>query len=233
MNLKKTLLGASLLLSLNSFSQDLKFNIYTNGVNILGYRPKVKVGSVKKSDNKLEASFLFGSYFVSMEQVNDSLYKESLKTSFPFKALEEEFLYLKKDSVYKFLDYRVFSGNRREEKDSLFRERDNLFFSNYKTALEVFDDLNDGELKDSSSFFLMAVPYSVPLSRKDNGNETFFYADLKNFVDGHQEDPILFNGPIKVNVKNWGKNKGINAFSSEFSEKGRVDKTRVYGERVY
>lgn len=233
MNLKKVLVGASLLVSLNSFSQDLKFNVYTNGVNFLGYRPKVKLGSVKREEDKLEASFLFGSYNFSMEQVNDSIYKEEFETSFPFESRKEEFLYLKSDSGYELLDYRVLSGQRRPEKDSIFMRRENLFLSNYKTALEVFDDLNDGELNDSSSFFLMAVPYSVPFNKINGRGVSSFYADLKEFVDGNQDDAILFDGPLEIKVKKFGKDKGISVFSSEYRERGKNIRTRVYGERVY
>lgn len=222
--LKKALLSAMLFCSLNLFSQE-KLNVYTDAVSFFGVRPSI--GSVEIGSKYIDASFLFGSYNVRAENLNDSIYREIVTCKFPLKRLQEVFLYEKKDSGYNFVSYDAVYGNRRESKDSLFFSGVN-FSNKMLNPVDFVKALKKESLEGKVDFFLLGNSFSVDLKKRVKGEEVFYSANLEDVVRREDEDAILFDSDVRVSVAS----KKIDGFVTSFSKGEDSKRHFIEGKRV-
>lgn len=208
MKFKDIFLAGALLFSsiAPTFSQDkLNYEIRTKG----GGFPAT-TSFINLSENEIEFSFLLGVYSMKFNQINDSAYKET--KHFLFK---KEFFDYSKGSGYILLDYFVDIGKPREVKESLINTQ---FDEKYQTFPEIFKEFkNKGfEDKDSLHFFLMGLPYSLKIEKKERGDTLIYSSSLKGAIKFEPGDDFHFPYSIEMIAKKKGDKMIILGFSTRF-----------------
>lgn len=219
MKFRNTLLTTMLLGSLNSFSQENKLNIYSDVASFLGVQPSI--GYVESGPNSIEASFLLGAYNVKMENLNDSVYQETITKSFPLKKAKEVFSYVKRDGAYNFVDYDVLVGERRVSKDSIL-SKNYSFSEGALNPVDLMKEMFHGKIDGKVNFFIFANDISVDVRKQSNGSSVSYYVNLEDMVKNNGENAVLFDSDVEVDVSG----SKINGFSTSFRIEG--DKKRYY-----
>jgi hypothetical protein len=194
MGLREIVLASALLLSTVAFSQNkLNFDVYTKRDGL----PKFNSGSVKASSGEIDCSFLFGIYSMKFNRVNDSMYRETVKTSFFWIQKEEIFDYLLKDSSYLFKKYSVLGEEPREEKVVL---EGTVYNKKYKDLPRLFEDFKKGLIGDSVHMIVQGVPYSAKIENTKKGDEIVYFSNPPEIKD-EPGDVMVFSYPFQIHAK--------------------------------
>lgn len=195
MKLKEIVLaGAIFLQSAIAFSQEkLHFDVYSKGEGFLN--PRLKNSSLKISPKEIDFSFLFGIYSMEFKKINDSTYQEIVKNNFLWKSKKEFFEYSFKDNCYTFNSYSIEGDKPRLEKKML---EGNSFDEKYKALPELFENFENGSLKDSIHFIVLGLPYSAKIERIEKENNVTYYCNLGDLIKSEPGDIIIFPYPIEA-----------------------------------
>ena len=226
MKLKGLFLGCTLCCLIPAFSQEgYKLNVYSDMANFLGFKPSI--GHVKINSSSIESSFFFGAYSIKMENVNDSLYQETITRKFPLKKAKEKFSYVNRDGRYYLVDYEVFNGSRRNEKDSLLNS--GVFFDkDVSTPIKTVNNLTRGLEGEIISFFIMGCNYSLKLEKKFFQEYVQYSTDLKKVTKPGEDDGLLFDSFVRANVSK----RGIESFLTSFKSGNESSKKNIEGKRL-
>ncbi len=195
MKLKDIFLTSAFFLASNlAFSQNPRhFEIYTKGENFPSIR--LNTGSVNVTPKEVDFSFLFNLYSINLKKLNDSTYQEIVKDNYIITSKEEFFTYILKDSKYTLKDYSVVGGEPRKEKEAL---KGVTLDKKYKTLIEVFNDFENGNLKDSVHIFIFGLPYSVGINKIEEKDKIIYFGNLGGAIKQEPGDFIIFPYPAEV-----------------------------------
>ena len=197
MGLREIVLASTLFLSTVAFSQNkLNFDVYTKRDGL----PKFNSGSVKASHGEIDCSFFFGIYSMNFKKVNDSTYRETVKTSFLWILKEEIFDYTLKNSSYTFKKYSVLGEEPREEKVVL---EWTVYDKKYKDLPRLFEDFKKGLMRDSVHIIVQGVPYSAKIDKTRNGDEIIYFSNPPEIKD-EPGDVMVFSYPFQIRAKEKG-----------------------------
>jgi len=227
MKLKQILLAGALLFSSVAFSQEqFKFNIYGKGEKSSGQG--LKIGFLKVTPKKIDVSFWWRLYSLEFQKISDSTYREVVKDKIPFSDPKHEFFnYSFKDSCYTLENYFTEEGKPREEKEAL---EGRVFNKKYKSLPELFNNFENGLLKDSIHFVVLGMPYSVKIETRENQDSVIYSCNLENIIKREPGDNIIFPYPIKAyTIKREGGLLPV-GFSTEFLRVRSGKRTSIKGE---
>lgn len=226
MKLKSLALGCMLSCALPLFSQnESKLNVYSDAASFLGFKPAI--GHVKTTSKSIESSFLFGAYTIKMENVNDSIYQETITRKFPLKKAKEIFSYVKRNEQYVLIEYDVPYGLRRREKDSLLDAKI-ILNKEVLTPVDAMNNLVKGKTNNSLSFFIMGCSYSVNLEKNYFYNYIKYSADLNKVTEPGEDDGILFDSMVEVDVSK----RGLEKFVTTFKAGKESSRRKIEGKRT-
>lgn len=208
MNLKKIVLLGTLFFSTLAFSQNkTSFDVYKTG----GLFGDVNIGSLEKNCNNANFSFLKGRYKMSFNKETDSTYQEIVRIHTAFYKRTEIFDYLFKDSCYVLKDYSA--DKPRKVKEALKKR---VFNKKYGSLLDLFNDFEKGNLKDSIHFFVLGDTYSIKINMTKKGKNLVFDCNLEKHVKEEPGDDVLFDGKVEVYAKELNGGVFPFFFSTEY-----------------